>query len=108
MSPHLATVVYSLGILGLFLLNRDKKTRTSMALWIPVLWLLLAGSRNVGEWIQLGQPVGDDTAYLEGNPVDRNVLSVLLALGLVALFLRRQRVGRLLRANAPILLFFAY
>jgi exopolysaccharide production protein ExoQ len=108
MSPHLATVVYSLGILGLFLLNRDKKDRTSAALWIPVLWLLLAGSRNVGEWMQLGQPVGDDSAYLEGNPVDRNVLSVLLALGLIALFQRRQRVGRLMRGNAPILLFFAY
>jgi exopolysaccharide production protein ExoQ len=109
MSPQLATLAFTLGILGLFLLNRDKKARTSIALWIPVLWLLLAGSRNVGEWMQLGQPTTEsDSAYLEGNPVDRNVLSVLLVLGMIALLQRRQRTFALLRANAPILLFFGY
>lgn len=107
MSPHLATFVYIVGILGLLWLNWDKKSKTSIALWIPIIWLLLAGSRNVGEWMALGQPVEGDSAYLEGNPLDRNSLSVLMALGIVAL-LRRPKAQALLRSNLPILLFFAY
>ena len=110
---QLAILVFAVGILGLFLLNRDRRARTSKALWIPVVWLLIAGSRNVGEWSQtltLGRPIGigSSDAYLEGNPVDRNVLGGLIALGIIVLFRRRRQVGALLRRNAPILLYFFY
>ena len=35
----------------MFLLNRDRKAKTSIALWIPVMWLLIAGSRAVSQWM---------------------------------------------------------
>jgi exopolysaccharide production protein ExoQ len=71
--------------------------------------MLIATSRNVSEWLAMGSPVesGGD-AYIEGNPIDRNVLAGLIAIGIFVLFQRRRKVGELLRANAPILLFFAY
>ena len=53
MSPAIATVVYSLLIVGLFWLDRDKKARTSVGLWIPVVWFSLACSRSVGQWLQV-------------------------------------------------------
>ena len=56
----------------------------------------------------MGAPSDGGDAYLEGNPLDRNLLSILIGLGIVILFQRRQKVGALLRANWPLLLYFGY
>lgn len=108
MSPQLATLIFAVAIVGLFALDRDKSVRVQRALWIPTIWLLISGSRNVGQWLQLGSPVDQDQAYLEGNPVDRAVLGLLIALGLVVLFQRRNQVLAILRSNPAILCYFVY
>ncbi|HKV82885.1 MAG TPA: O-antigen ligase family protein [Candidatus Sulfotelmatobacter sp.] len=108
MSPEIATFVFAIGILGLFWLDRDPETRTSAGLWIPVVWLLIAGSRPVSTWLHMTPPVNQPDAYLDGSPIDRIVLAVLLTLGLFVLLKRGQEVTMLLRANFPILLFFSY
>ena len=106
---QLATLVCVLGILGLFLFNWDSEAKTSKALWLPLIWLLIAGSRNVGEWLQSGAPLEvSDNPYVEGNAVDRNLLAGLVALGVIVLIRRRHTVGKILSANWPILLFFLY
>jgi len=111
MPPAIATVVCISGIVGLFWLDRDKKARTSVALWIPVAWLSIACSRSVGQWLQVG-PTMDSAnstdAVLEGSPFDRLIFTGFLLVGLVVLANRRNRVERFLRANGPVLLFFAY
>lgn len=85
-----------------------RATRISSALWITAVWLAIAGSRNLSEWMQL-KPAGDGAdRYLEGNPVDRAFLSALLALGVIVLLGRRRQVGALMRANGPIVVYFAY
>jgi exopolysaccharide production protein ExoQ len=109
---QLAALAFVFAILGLFTLDRDRKARTATALWIPVAWLLIAGSRNVGEWVQIlsgGQfDLSRGEAYLEGSPIDRNVLGTLIALGIIALLGRRRQVGALVRNNAPIFLYLLY
>lgn len=45
---------------------------------------------------------------LEGSPLDRNLYTALLVLGIIVLVRRWQETGRLLRANLPIVLFFLY
>jgi exopolysaccharide production protein ExoQ len=101
-------IVFAVGIAGLFWLERDRKSRTSLALLLPLFWMLIAGSRNVGEWLQMGQPSDSGDAYIDGNPIDRNLLSVLIGLGVFILYKRRRAVGALLRANVPLILYFAY
>jgi O-antigen ligase len=108
MSPPIATLIFTVGILGLFALNRDRKARTSMALWIPVLWFLLAGSRPLSQWLQAQASVDSAEQYLEGSPLDRNVYTALIAAGLMALVPRRRQVAKLLVANTPIVLFLSY
>jgi O-antigen ligase len=99
-----------IGIYGLYLLNRDPKAETSKALWIPLIWLLIAGSRNVGEWLGATVAAPSTTAdpYIEGNPIDRNLLAGLVAIGVIILIRRRGKVGKILLANWPILLYFTY
>src|SRR5437016_5175171 len=107
MSPWLATVVYAVGILGLFALDRDRNARTSKALWLPVVWMLLAGSRPVSQWLGLRPPILSAEQYLDGSPLDRNILVGLIGAGVIVLLGRRE-VGTLLRANSPVVAFFAY
>jgi exopolysaccharide production protein ExoQ len=107
MAGLIATIVCVLVTWGLFRLDRESKARPSKALWIPVMWLFFAASRNVSEWLQRSGG-GLSDAYTEGSPLDRAVFSAILGLGLIVLFVRRRRVGILLRSNTPILLYFFY
>ena len=108
MPQSVATVVYGLVILALFLLDRDRESRVSSALWIPVAWVLLAGSRMFSDWLDPARGMQSPDQYLEGSPLDRLMLAGLLAAGLMVLLTRGRRTGMFLRANGPILLFFLY
>ena len=107
MPPAVATALCSLVVLGLFWLDRDQKARTSIALWLPVIWVGLACSRSVSQWLWM-ESAQSVEQVLEGDPVDRLVYTALLAAGLIVLISRKQRVVRVLQANGPILLFFFY
>jgi exopolysaccharide production protein ExoQ len=100
-------VVVIIGLLGLFAVDRFRRVRTSEALWIPVVWLFIAGSRPLSFWLFPG--MGDTTdRYVEGSPFDRNVFAALILAALIVLISRARKVGRLLRTNGPILLFLLY
>lgn len=106
---QIATILCLVLIGGMFWLNYDKRLRTSQALWIPVVWLLIVGSRNVSEWLSLGAPMEDGAdRYLEGNPADRNTLSLLIFAGALVLASRSLRLAATLKANLPIVLYFIY
>jgi exopolysaccharide production protein ExoQ len=108
MSPLIATVVCAVGIFGLFVLDRDKGARTSKALWIPVVWLWIVGSKEASKWlVQFGvMQAGSLTG--EGTLPDLLLFMGLLVLGVMVLVRRASQAGRLLRANLPMLLFFLY
>jgi len=107
MSASIATLLYAAVIAGLFWLDRDK-ARTSFALWIPIIWLSLAGSRSASEWLQSARPGASSEALLEGDPLNRAVYSGLLALGLLVLLFRGAKVARVLQTNGAIVLFLLY
>lgn len=112
MPAKIATLLYAAGILGLFALNRDRKDKTSPALWIPVIWLAIAGSRMASQWIAAISS-GSTIRYsadqiMDGNPFDRALLTALLVTAVGVLIARGAKVGRLIAANGPLVLFFVY
>jgi O-antigen ligase len=112
MNPSLATLIFACGIAGLFYLGRDGSVRTSKALWLPVVYLWIVGSRSVSEW--LGVAPTDSTpgihtsSQLDGSPFDALVLGLLLAAAILVLIWRRKPALTLLAANWPILIYFSY
>lgn len=109
MNPQLAALAFTIGIAGLFWLDRDLSVRPSKALWLPALWLAIGGSRNVGEWVQSGVRVdAGNSAYLEGNPLDRNILAFLMLLGTLALLRRRRQVVACLKTAGPLVAYISY
>ena len=102
-----AIFVCALVVLVLFRLNRDPDRKTSKALWIPVAWLLIIGSRTVSQWLGLA-PTDAEQAIVEGNPVDRLIYLGLLMAGVVVLLRRGRAALALLQGNAVIVLYFCY
>jgi exopolysaccharide production protein ExoQ len=107
MSPQLATIAFAIGVLGLFWLCREKDQYTSPALWLPVLWLSIGGSRGVSSWLG-GASVASAETYLEGSPLDRNIFTILIVLSIGVLISRGQRTADHLKRNPPLLVFFGY
>ncbi len=109
MGAPLAFLICSIGVAGLFYLNRDKSVQNSKALWLPVIWLWIAGSRPVSAWFGIGGGAGDNLAStLDGSPMDAAVFLVLVVVGLIVLFHRKKKTRIFLAANIPIIIFFLY
>ena len=108
MLQGVATIIFALGILGLFRLDRDRTSRVSPALWIPVIWLSISASRMVSQWLGGVGTLASADALAEGSPLDALIFAGLLAAGLVVLLARRRLDRTFLRANGPLLVFFSY
>jgi O-antigen ligase len=107
MPPIVATVLFIVLIVGSLWMDRDGLSRTSPALWIPVTWMFIGGSRMASQWLGV-EPLDAMDQTLEGSAFDRVVLTVLLVAGLIVLAARAERVGALLRDNKLIVMFFCY
>src|SRR5262245_28688338 len=103
MTPSVASLICTAGIFGLLFLDRDTTVRTSKALWIPTLWIVLIGSRPLSAWMGF-----TPSSELDGSPVDAAALGLLLAAALAVLIGRWKRTQTLLAANWPILIYAAY
>src|SRR5215831_16351333 len=108
MNATLANLVYTIGIAGLFYLDRDKTVKTSKALWLPILYLGILGSRPLSVW--LGWGGGGADAQLDGSPLDGAFFQILLVIAICVLVLRGSRVTKVVTQNfpLPILLYFAF
>ncbi len=106
MNPSLASIICACGIAGLVYLNRDNSVRTSKALWLPVAWISIMGSRPVSEWLGIN-PSGANV-QLDGSPVDAAIFGALLAAAIVVLISRGRRTRAFVAANWPILVYFFY
>jgi exopolysaccharide production protein ExoQ len=105
MNPSLASLICACGIAGLFYFDRDSSIRTSKALWLPVLWIWIAGSRPVSAWLGINPGAN---VQLDGSPVDAALFGILLLAAIAVLIRRSKRTKALLVANWPILIYFLY
>jgi len=107
MNPSLASLICACGIAALFYLDKDRSVRTSKALWLPVVYLWIVGSRSVSVWLGVTPPDGTNV-QIDGSPLDAAVFGVLLATAIVLLIRRSSRTRTLLAANWPILIYVFY
>jgi len=108
MNPAIASLVYACGIAGLFYLDRDKSIRTSRALWLPVLYLWILGSRPVSFWFGVGPSYAAAANPLESSPIDGAFFEILLVAAICVLVHRGRRTLTFLNTNFPILIYFFF
>src|SRR5437773_4206911 len=104
MPQSLATLVYGCLILALFLSARERESRVSSALWIPVAWVSIGASRTLAQWFYVGPTMVTPDEYLEGSALDRFILTGFVVSSVMVLIARGRRVGKVLGANGPIIL----
>jgi exopolysaccharide production protein ExoQ len=108
MSSQVATLLFAVGIAGLFWLDRDKSIRTSKALWLPIVWLSITGSRSVAAWLGMGLPQEIPGQPPASSLLDQFVAATLMLLGAIILIRRGRDVTSLFKASWPIVFYFSY
>jgi len=91
-------------ILIFWMIRRDAMAREPFAgsLWVPLLWLLILGSRPLSYWVGSGGGGG------EGNTFDRNIYLIFWFLSLVLLNRAGINWSAVIADNWPIVLFYGF
>jgi exopolysaccharide production protein ExoQ len=108
MPPPVAALL-TLGFI-VFLFRRDVREKPNItgALWLPVIWMLLLGSRSVVQWLNLlGFPIGARSME-EGNPLDALVYVTLISSGIYVLNKRAVSLSEVIRNNGWLMAFVLY
>ncbi len=111
MPAQLAILLCFVGVVVLFYLDRERSVRTSRALWIPVIWIAIVGSRPISAWLGIiGVIARPDTpsTNLEGSPMDAAVYGALTTIGIAVLIARGTKTRRYLAVIAPIIAYSIY
>jgi O-antigen ligase len=90
-----------------FLYRRDIQERPNVtgALWLPLLWMLILGSRSVALWLDtLGLPTVFGSLE-EGNPLDSTVQLTFIAAGVYVLNRRQVSLGEIFGNNGWLMAF---
>jgi exopolysaccharide production protein ExoQ len=107
MPPQLALLLTAGFIAALFVRDSRLGYRTTSALWIPLGWMLITGSRFVSEWLNPGA-TGSYRMLADGSPVDRAFFLGLIAAGAVVLWHRRLKVLDVALQHGWLLALLAY
>jgi O-antigen ligase len=92
-----------------FLFRRDirQKPNVTGAVWLPIIWVVLMGSRSVAQWLFL---CGFKTlgSVEEGTPLDALVYSSLIIAGLYVLNKRQVNLSEVFQNNGWLMAFLLY
>src|SRR5215831_1983404 len=93
-----------------FLYRRDarEKPNVTRALWIPLLWILILGSRSVAIWLDTFSLPTVFGSLEEGNPLDATVQFAFIAAGVYVLNRRQVSLGEIFRNNKWLMAFLIY
>jgi exopolysaccharide production protein ExoQ len=94
-----------------WLFRRDllEKPNVTRALWIPIAWMVIIGSRAASRWLNIfGLPIEGGTSMEEGSPLDALLFLTLIAAGWSVLARRNVRVAEIMQDNPWLTLFLAY
>src|SRR5579859_478443 len=107
MLPTLALSLWLIFTLGLFAYDPAREAKISLALWVPLIWMFIIGSRLPSQW--LGQQVQTASQALEeGNTLDRAIFSILIVLAIGILMSRPFSWGVFFARNSMLIAFLLF
>lgn len=107
MPPRVATFLTIIFILFLFRRESRKQGKVSGALWLPVMWMAITGTRFVGQWLSLGS-FNDGGTGTEGSTVDAVYFLTLIITGIYILSQRQVLLSKIVKENRWLSYFFIY
>lgn len=107
MPPSIALAAWAVLLFLLLIFDPAKDSRVSVALWVPLLWMLIVASRLPAQWLG-GATVAQVQTLEEGNSLDRTVFLVLILLSIAILFMRSFKWGDFVARNLALVAFIAF
>ena len=108
MSPSLALSVWLVLLLVLLSFDPARVKGMSLAMWVPVIWMFIAGSRLASQWFGMNRVGTVAQALEEGNPLDRTISSILILLAIAILMSRSFQWVDFLRRNFALVAFLLF
>ena len=105
MPPFLALSIWLILLVALLYFDPARDPKTSLALWLPVIWMFIVGSRLPAQWFNLGFSFEYSQ---EGNPLDRSVDLVLIVLAIAVLISRSFKWGSFVRRNLALTVYISF
>lgn len=99
MPPTVALFLWFIFVLGLLRFDPARDKRTSLALWVPVVWMFIVASRLPSQWLGGGQIATVSQALEEGNATDRVIFAALIILSFLILLMRSFNWGGFVARN---------
>jgi O-antigen ligase len=97
-----ALIVYAL------ILDRRRNPEVTAAVWIPLLWISLIGTRFASQWLGSGGGMHSAAGYLEGSVLDQVVFLALYVCAVLVLIRRQVSVAVFVSNNIWLVLFLLY
>src|SRR5438477_10076072 len=107
-TPSTVALLFTVAFI-IFLFRRDirEKPHVTGALWLPLLWMLIIGSRSPTQWLAVGGYM-QGSSMEEGNPLDAFVFFTLIAAGFYILNRRQVSLSEIFRNNGWLMAFLLY
>jgi len=108
MPPPVALVLTFVFVGALFWRDSRRNQNSGRAIWIPVIWFFVVGSKFISQWLTLfGIPVGA-ASQEDGSPIDAVFFFGLIIAGVVVLVRRKISVAEFARNNVWLTVFIVY
>jgi exopolysaccharide production protein ExoQ len=107
MPPSVALLFWLVLLLGLLCFDPAKDPETSPALWVPLIWIFIVGSRLPSQWLN-DRVGGAAQALEEGNTTDSAVYSVLILLAIGILMSRSFNWSGFFTRNPALIAFLCF
>ena len=107
MNPSLALQLWLVLLLLLMRFDPARERKPSLALWVPVIWMFIAGSRLPSQWLGGGVSFAANASE-EGNSLDRIIYSSLILLSIAILVSRSFQWGAFVQQNRALTAFLLF
>lgn len=109
MHPYFALSLWLILVTWLVLSDPARDGKVSAALWIPLTWLFIVGTRLPSQWLGgVGNSENAAAAIEDGNPVDRTIYLLLMTTAVVVLLRRRVQWREVLWNNLAVVALLGY
>jgi exopolysaccharide production protein ExoQ len=108
MPQKAALFISVLFIIWLFVRDQKLRPMTSWALWLPLLWIVIIGSKALSTWFGGGIELSPSEFYEEGSQLERIVFSLFIVAGAAVVWRRRLEWRSIFDWNPWFFAFFIY
>jgi exopolysaccharide production protein ExoQ len=109
MPPNLALLLCFIFVFIVYKIDLSHEKNISVASWISVIWMMYCLSKSLLLWLHPVR-VGaiEELSISQGNPLDRNFLTVLMFISIIILIKRKINLESFLQNNSFLILLMVY